>query len=176
MLLVRLKQILDFLMNGRSCTAWLVLVMSFFMAQAKASDGEISYRREVLPLLTKLGCNSGPCHGNLTGKGGLKLSLRGENAPSDWLTLTHDAFGRRVSTSLPQSSLLLAKPMGALAHEGGIRFKAGDSSYEILAGWIAQGARDDGDAVGSKKLTGLKVTPEQVWLEAGQPRNIKIKV
>jgi hypothetical protein len=175
MLLASLKRILN-IVDGGFCTAWLVFAISFFMVQAKAADGEISYRREVLPLLTKLGCNSGPCHGNLTGKGGLKLSLRGENAPSDWLTLTHDAFGRRVSTSLPQSSLLLAKPMGSLAHEGGIRFKAGDSSYEILAGWIAQGARDDGDAVGSKKLTGLKVTPEQVWLEAGQPRNIKIKV
>ena len=175
MLLTSLKRILN-IVNVRSCTTWLVFVISFFMVQAKASDGEISYRREVLPLLTKLGCNSGPCHGNLSGKGGLKLSLRGENPPSDWLTLTHDAFGRRLSTSLPESSLLLAKPMGALAQEGGIRFKPGDSSYEILAGWIAQGARDDGDSVGVKKLTGLKVNPEQIWMEAGQPRNVKIKV
>src|SRR5262249_39086884 len=36
-----------------------------------------SFRNDVIPVLTKTGCNSGACHGALAGKGGFKLSLRG---------------------------------------------------------------------------------------------------
>jgi hypothetical protein len=141
---------------------------------ANDSNQPVSYRREILPLLTKLGCNSGPCHGNLTGKGGLKLSLRGENPAADWLTLTHESSGRRLSRNRPESSLILAKPAGELPHEGGVRFKTGDVAYRVLSRWIAQGAVDDKES--GPQLTGLSVTPSQVWLEGGQARESKIRV
>ncbi len=141
---------------------------------ANDSVNAVSYRREILPLLTKLGCNSGPCHGNLTGKGGLKLSLRGENPAADWLTLTHEASGRRMSRNRPESSLLLAKPAGELPHEGGVRFKENDVAYGLLSRWIAEGAVDDQE--NGPQLTGLSVTPSQLWLESGQPRESKIRV
>ncbi|RLT09242.1 MAG: DUF1549 domain-containing protein, partial [Planctomycetota bacterium] len=142
--------------------------------RADASDGVVSFRREVLPLLTKLGCNSGPCHGNLTGKGGLRLSLRGEDAQNDWLTLTHDAYGRRVSTSVPEASLLLAKPGGLMPHEGGIKFRNGDSSFRVISQWIVQGATDDPNQ--AKQLEQLKVTPGQVWVEPGNDKTVRIQV
>ena len=72
-------------------------------------SGMISFRNEVMPLLSQGGCNSGPCHGNLNGKGGLKLSLRGEDPGLDWKTLTHGVGGRRVNPLAPDESLLLAK-------------------------------------------------------------------
>lgn len=134
----------------------------------------VSFRREVLPLLTKLGCNAGPCHGNLSGKGGLKLSLRGENPAADWLTLTHDATGRRLSRNRPEASLLLAKPSGEIAHEGGVKFKPGEKPYEMLRTWITQGAVDDPDT--GPQITELLVTPAEAWIEHGQPREMPLKV
>jgi len=152
-----------------------VLLLSIARAgYANDSNQPVSYRREILPLLTKLGCNSGPCHGNLTGKGGLKLSLRGENPAADWLTLTHDASGRRLSRNRPEASLLLAKPAGELPHEGGVRFKENDVAYRLLSRWIAEGAVDD--QANGPQLTGLSVTPSQLWLEGAQPRESKIRV
>ncbi|MCY2933556.1 MAG: DUF1549 and DUF1553 domain-containing protein [Planctomycetota bacterium] len=159
----------------RFCLLALVCLMAGLGAErADASDGVVSFRREVLPLLTKLGCNSGPCHGNLTGKGGLRLSLRGEDAQNDWLTLTHDAYGRRVSTSVPEASLLLAKPGGLMPHEGGIKFRNGDSSFRVISQWIVQGATDDPNQ--AKQLEQLKVTPGQVWVEPGNDKTVRIQV
>jgi hypothetical protein len=134
---------------------------------------EVSFRRQILPILTKLSCNSGPCHGNLTGKGGLKLSLRGENPAADWLTLTHDASGRRLSPNRPEASLLLAKPAGQMAHEGGVRFKPGDVPYEMLKRWIQEGAIDDRNS--GPRLISLKVTPDQLWQDSAQPRKASLK-
>jgi len=40
---------------------------------------EILFRRDVMAVVSKAGCNLGGCHGNASGKGGLKLSLRGQD-------------------------------------------------------------------------------------------------
>ena len=74
------------------------------------------------PLLSKAGCNMGACHGNLNGKGGFKLSLRGDDPSFDYQSLTHDQSGRRLSRIAPESSLIVLKPTGAIPHEGGLRF------------------------------------------------------
>ena len=71
-----------------------------------------SFRTDIVPLLSKAGCNMGACHGNLNGKGGFKLSLRGEDPAFDYQSLTHDQFGRRVNRLAPESSLIVLKPTG----------------------------------------------------------------
>ena len=81
-----------------------------------------SFRTDIAPLLSKAGCNMGACHGNLNGKGGFKLSLRGEDPSFDHQSLTHDQSGRRLSRIAPESSLIVIKPTGAIPHEGGLRF------------------------------------------------------
>ena len=81
-----------------------------------------SYRIDIAPLLSKAGCNMGACHGNLNGKGGFKLSLRGEDPSFDYQSLTHDQSGRRISRIAPESSLVVLKPTGVVPHEGGLRF------------------------------------------------------
>lgn len=156
-------------------TVWLVFApASAVHAENRNRSSAVSFRREVAPLLAKLGCNSGPCHGNLTGKGGLKLSLRGENPASDWLTLTHDASGRRISVSRPEASLLLGKPAGLMPHEGGVRMKPGDSSFETLRRWISQGADDDRNS--GPHLVSVRVTPETQWSDAKSGRSVPIRV
>jgi hypothetical protein len=114
-----------------------------------------SFRNEVMAVLSRAGCNSGACHGNLHGKGGFKLSLRGENADADFAALTRDALGRRIDRVRPRASLLLAKPLMALPHEGGQRFAPGSDEAAILQRWIEQGAKLDAPARPIK----LTVTP-----------------
>ena len=85
----------------------------------------------------------GACHGNLSGKGGFRLSLRGEDPEFDHATLTRDQLGRRIDTLDPERSLIVLKPTGGIAHEGGQRFHRRSIEAETLIRWIAAGARDD---------------------------------
>jgi len=81
-----------------------------------------SFRNHVIPVLTKMGCNQGACHGALAGKNGFKLTLRGYDPEADYDTLTRASVGRRVSLADPDGSLILAKPSFAIPHGGGKRF------------------------------------------------------
>ena len=101
---------------------------------------EVSFTRDVMPVLSKAGCNLGTCHGNQFGKGGFKLSLRGENPDADFVTLTHEQVGRRVNTVRAESSLLLLKPTMSVPHEGGKRFAEDSPEYDLLRRWIARRA------------------------------------
>src|SRR5262249_8948071 len=78
----------------------------------------VSFRQEVMAVLSRGGCNQGTCHGNLNGKGGFKLSLRGEDPAKDYAALTHDQLGRRINRVRPTESLLLLKATGRIPHEG----------------------------------------------------------
>ena len=52
--------------------------------------------RDVIPALTKAGCNSGACHGSFQGRGGLRLSLLGFDPAHDFEALTKASRGRRI--------------------------------------------------------------------------------
>jgi hypothetical protein len=99
-----------------------------------------SFRNQVIPMMTKIGCNSGACHGALAGKGGLKLSLRGYAPSVDHFVLTRQANGRRVDLLDPAHSLMLLKPTMAVSHGGGQRLEPGSADYHVIADWIAYGA------------------------------------
>ena len=101
---------------------------------------DISFRHSVLPILSKSGCNAGACHANLNGKGGLKLSLRGEDAQGDYDALTRGMLARRVEPLAPAKSLLLLKATGQVPHEGGVRFGANSFEAKQIEAWIAAGA------------------------------------
>ena len=123
-----------------------------------------SYRHEVAALLSKAGCNAGACHGNLNGKGGFKLSLRGDDPGLDLFSITRDSLGRRADLVQPGASLIVLKASGRVPHEGGLRFAAGSPELAVLTGWIASGARDD--RVTAARLTGLSVVPTERMLAA----------
>ena len=128
-------------------------------AMAGTGNPEPSFRRDILQVLSKSGCNAGPCHGNANGKGGFKLSLRGEDPAADFTALVLEQSGRRLQPLRPEDSLLLLKATGTLAHEGGRRFGTNAWEYERLRAWIAGGASDDGPS--AAQPVRLEVTPQE---------------
>src|SRR5207249_4682171 len=82
----------------------------------------ISFVREVMPVMSKSGCNAGTCHGSAKGKNGFKLSLRGYDPDYDHHALIDDVSGRRFNRADPAQSLMLLKPTGAVPHRGGVLF------------------------------------------------------
>jgi hypothetical protein len=121
---------------------------------------EAHFRTDVMAVLSKAGCNQGTCHGNQNGKGGFKLSLRGENPDADWLALSHDGLGRRTNPQQVAESLVLLKATATIPHEGGRRFPVGSPEYGMLARWIAAGL--PADAPGSAAVQRLEVTPTEL--------------
>jgi hypothetical protein len=117
----------------------------------------VSFRRDVIPAFSQAGCNMGACHGTPTGKGGFRLSLRGYLPDQDFAILSREAGGRRVNPLAPETSLILRKPLGEVAHEGGLRLIRSSKTYEFLHDWIAEGAKDD---PGAPAIVQLELRPE----------------
>src|SRR5205807_7942797 len=117
--------------NGRTVTA-----------RVKVGGGRAdpAFRKHVVPVLTRAGCNSGACHGALAGKGGMKLSLRGYDPDADHFVLTRQALARRVDLQEPSRSLFLQKPTSVVNHGGGRRLEIDSPEFAVLADWVASGA------------------------------------
>lgn len=115
-------------------------------------DRPVSFVTDVQPVLGKLGCNAGTCHGAQAGKNGFKLSLRGYDPLFDFRSLTDDLEGRRFNRAAPEKSLMLMKPAGAVPHQGGVTMQSGDPYYEVVRRWISQGVKLDLDAVRVKSI------------------------
>ena len=98
-----------------------------------------SYQQDVLPILTRFGCNQGACHGKLAGQNGFRLSLRGYAPDWDYDSITHEFFGRRIDRAAPANSLLVTKPAGMSPHGGGKLFEPNSAASMVLTDWIAAG-------------------------------------
>src|SRR5437868_7197892 len=131
------------------------------------------FRNDVIPVLTKMGCNSGACHGALAGKNGFKLTLRGYAPEVDYDTLTRQAVGRRVNLADPPSSLMLLKPTFAIPHGGGKRFSTSMLEYKILSEWIAAGAPPP--SAKDAEVTGLEVYPAAATLQTGSEQQLVVR-
>src|SRR5438270_7685288 len=94
-----------------------------WLASPEARGEEpVNFRQEVMAVLSRSGCNQGACHGNLHGKGGFKLSLRGEAPDLDFAALAMGQLGRRINLEEPEASLILQKATARVPHEGGQSF------------------------------------------------------
>jgi len=102
---------------------WLIGLLAAWFPLAGRSEPttDVSFQNDVMAVLSKAGCSAGTCHGNKNGKGGFKLSLRGQDPDLDYLTLTRDSFALRADPLQPDQSLLLLKPTAQVAHDGGRR-------------------------------------------------------
>jgi hypothetical protein len=99
----------------------------------------VTFERDVIPILTRAGCNAGACHGKARGQNGFALSLLSYDADFDYHAIVSEARGRRVFAAAPSFSLLLRKPSGQLPHGGGKRLEGGSTEYEALHRWISAG-------------------------------------
>jgi hypothetical protein len=99
----------------------------------------INFPNQVVPIFTKIGCNSGGCHGKASGQNGFKLSLLGFEPELDYTTLVKEGRGRRLFPAAPDSSLLLLKATGQIAHGGGRKMEKDSEEYKIVRRWIAAG-------------------------------------
>jgi hypothetical protein len=138
-----------------------------------ARADEPSFELDVIPILSKAGCNGGGCHGALAGKAGFRLSLFGYDPVSDHLAITRDARGRRIDPVEPGASLLLTKPTMALAHKGGKRLEVGGDDYRRLAAWIEAGC--PGPKQGEKRLTGIELAPAEHVAAKGTTYRLQVR-
>jgi len=122
---------------------------------------EVSFVRDIMPILSKTGCNAGTCHGSAKGKNGFALSLRGYDPLFDHRALTDDVEARRFNRSAPEKSLMLMKPARAVAHVGGVLFQPGEPYYETIRAWIAGGVKLDLD---SPRVVKIEVLPQNALL------------
>ena len=128
-------------------------------ADVATASKAVTFESDVQPLLTRLGCNSGACHGKSRGQNGFALSLLGFDSDFDYAALVGEARGRRVFQAAPESSLVLRKASGQVPHGGGKRLEVGSPHFEILRRWIEAGApRTPEDAPQLVKVTAEPAT------------------
>ena len=139
-----------------------------------ASIEKVNFERHIVPLLSKLGCNAGACHGSFQGKGGFTLSLFGHDPETDYVAIARDSMGRRVSRSNPDLSLILQKPTASMPHGGGKRFDKGSWQYSLLRQWIKEGCARD---AGQGEIERMEITPsEHVFHGPGDETPITVLV
>lgn len=131
-----------------------------------------SFRNEVLPAFSKLGCNSGACHGAIAGKGGLRLSLHGFDPETDAFNITRDAKGRRVELGSTQDSLILLKPTGEVPHKGGALLEKDGLDYQIIKAWLDAGAPAPGPD--DPQVLSVDVEPARGTSQKGDQTQLKV--
>jgi hypothetical protein len=124
----------------------------------------IGFISDVMPVLAKVGCNAGMCHGSQAGKNGFKLSLRGYDPDYDYNALVNELQGRRVNRVQPDKSLMLLKSTGKVPHEGRVVFRTGDRHYSIIEQWIKEGLTIEKDHAKARP-TRIEILPHAVDID-----------
>jgi hypothetical protein len=131
-------------------------------AKNATKAGPVSFVRDVIPVISRVGCNAGTCHGSAKGKKGFKLSLRGYDLDFDYAQLVDDLAGRRFNRSAPDQSLMLLKPSTGVPHEGGHVLDVDSARYNLLRDWIAEGVPSD--VASTSRVASLEVFPASIEL------------
>ncbi|MDB5351103.1 MAG: Protein of unknown function (DUF1553)/Protein of unknown function [Planctomycetota bacterium] len=147
-------------------------------ADVEVSPGDASGRpwdfaADIVPILTRQGCNTGGCHGKADGQNGFHLSLFGYDPEGDYQALTRDANGRRLLLLQPEESLLLRKATGRTPHDGGQRIVPDSDAYRVLRDWIAAQAPERRGKVHGA-VAKIHVEPPDVRLEAPGPAQMRV--
>ncbi len=139
---------------------WVAVVICLGACVLDAGEVPVSFSNDVMPVLTKAGCNTGGCHAKAGGgRNGFQLSLFGFEPLEDFEHLTKEDRGRRLSPAVPEQSLILKKASGQLPHGGGLRLPVTGEGYAILRAWIGQGA--PADKPGTPELVSFAIQPER---------------
>jgi mono/diheme cytochrome c family protein len=128
-------------------------------SEEMVAKGSLSFPNDVLPLLSRAGCNAGACHAKPAGQAGFKLSVFAYDPRSDYRAIVKEVRGRRVFPAAPQHSLLLAKPSMTVEHGGGLRLRRSSDAYRTLVRWIEQGMPYA--PAGDPTLVAVEVSPKE---------------
>ncbi|MFK7734739.1 MAG: DUF1553 domain-containing protein [Pirellulaceae bacterium] len=131
--------------------------LSWLVSCSLCAGERIDFTNDIVPILTKNGCNAGACHGAAIGRGGFKLSLYGGDPRADYESIVRAVYGRRVNLDSPDRSLLLLKPTEYVAHGGGEVFSPDSESAAKLTEWIAEGAAN----TSTRSLLRVEVLPRK---------------
>ncbi len=136
-----------------------------------------SFRRHVVPLMSRTGCSGRECHGSFSGQGGFQLSLFGYDFEKDHKAITRDDDGNEgeVRTLLDdaENSLILTKPTMVVKHRGKKRFDKDGWEYNMVLKWIKDGAKIDVEETGA--FDRLEVFPREiVFSKPGQKAQLQV--
>jgi len=171
---VRVKSILMLLIAGLTVAVNATGFAEDPHSDSTAADSSVpSFRRDVMPVFFRAGCNAGTCHGSARGKDGFMLSLFGYDPAGDYRRTVEEIPGRRINVAMPEESLLLLKSIGAVPHTGGKRFERDSELAKTLISWIEAGAPDDvGDV---PDVADIAVSEQSLVFEkAGQTADLKV--
>ena len=162
-----------------ACVAMQFVAMQMLTSSAvQAADSpkpSIVFQDQVIAAVSKGGCNSGRCHGNASGRGGFKLSLRGQRPADDFYAIAMGAESRRVNRAYPHQSLILLKATSQVPHEGGLRFPMDSPEYKAIVEWIQDGLAFEQPP--QRVVQRIDVTPTGSVLEADIDRlQLQVKV
>ena len=136
-------------------------------------NGPPSFVRDVLPILSKAGCNAGACHAKPDGQNGFHLTVFSFDPLADHREITQEARGRRVFPASPDESLLLLKPTLAVPHEGGERIEKNSEAYRTLVQWIRGGMVYRAD--NEPSLDRLTVSPPERTYKKSETQQLNVK-
>jgi len=132
-----------------------------------------SFVNDVMPILTKAGCNSGACHAKAgLGQNGFRLSVLGFEPAEDYEHIVYEARGRRISVAAPDESLLLLKATARVPHGGGRRIDPQSAAYQAIKHWIEQGAPPP--SARDPDLVALEVEPASATVSAGATARLRV--
>jgi hypothetical protein len=158
------------LMTGTSSHG---LAVSSAPVPALQLDHPMSFKHDVLPVLTKAGCNTGACHGSALGRDGFHLSLFGYDPEGDYNRITREMGARRVNLAIPEESLLLLKATGSVPHTGGKRFDPASDFYKAVLAWLNAGAPHD--PANLPRVTSVRIEPTEMLIEGQHvPRQLQV--
>ena len=149
-----------------------LLLFAITATSARADELRISFENDVLPVLTRAGCNAGACHGKQRGQNGFQLSLLAFDPDFDHAAIVTEARGRRVFPGSPEQSLILRKATAQMPHGGGKRLAPGDGRYEVIFNWLRQGAPRS--VSGAPTLQRITVEPTERLLKFGDELPLRV--
>ena len=142
------------------------------VVEGAARPRKFDFENDIVPVLSRLGCNASGCHGKAEGQNGFKLSVFGFDPAADHAALTKEGRGRRVFHAAPEHSLLLTKGVGSVAHGGGSRTSVGTEDYRTLRDWIAAGTPfGDGAA---PRVASIRIQPRERRLTMKRTQQLRV--
>ena len=147
--------------------------------KAFANPASISFRHQIIPILSKAGCNAGGCHGKAEGQQGFRLSVFGYDAEADYQAIALYGKSRRIFVTSPEHSLLRQKAIAEIPHGGGKKIEPGSLWDRILLRWIAEGAQlgeipKNDSAVRLRTAENLRIEPASITLPAFGQQQLRV--